>query len=171
MPNVEPIKLLDVITGSDFLMIQSALSVAPKSIDLSDAIIHLVRQKLDQTLIVQLGKAGTTSGSLLCIRDNSVAELATQEFEVLIGAGSVERTVQKISGTSFLAIQVALAVYLNRSPNTVLADFNIKVLAMGPSTAVIFKHKDTPVGARGGRGFEVELCSESRSVIASNFLR
>jgi hypothetical protein len=78
-----------------------------------------------------------------------------------------------IQGSSFLAIQAALAAFQHRNPD--LAHYKITVVSERESVVVIFADKDRQTGTRGSSspwpGFEVEMSAKDLRVLRSSFIR
>ena len=173
MANSGQIQFLDSIQGSSYLAIQSILEVIQRhNPDLTQSKFELVRK--ENSLVVILTDKGDpmiARGSL-GINLESKMELSPQQLSTLKSDISQIQILDRIEGSSFLAIQVATDVFQRYNPDFMY--YKIEVLRENCSFVVIFADKDRPAGTRGSigkPGFEVELNAENLQVLRSNFIR
>lgn len=90
-----------------------------------------------------------------------------------MGPGHGLKIVDRVSGHSLRAIQVAQSSFNNRGLN--LDDYKVTVMEIGSSVIVLYEDKDTRAGQRGSStskpSYEVELRNGSLELIRENFSR
>ncbi len=167
MATTGQIKVLDNIQGSSFLASRAAMELfrdhAP---DVEAGRLELIRERDSEYVVF------TDRRKQLGVRSGTTVELTSHELRVLASDPSRTRVVDKLQGSSFLAIQAAMEVFQRHNPD--LAQYRIEVVRDGDLVVVVFTDKDRPAGARGGGGrpgFEVALDPRDRHVVRSNFSR
>jgi hypothetical protein len=86
-----------------------------------------------------------------------------------LSAGLDSEMSEDISGASLAAIQFAWAEYDRKMPHGGIEAYRVFVLYQGETTTVIFRDADWSEGQRGGSQFEVEMDSDNKTVIRSEF--
>ena len=167
MATTGQIRVLDSVQGSSFLASRAAMEVfkdhAP---DVEAGRIELIRERDSEYVVF------TDRRKQLGVRSGTTVELTSHELKVLASDPSRTSVVDKLQGSSFLAIQAAMEIFQRHKPD--LVQYRIEVVRDGDFLVVLYTDKDRPVGARGGGGrpgFEVALDPRDRHVVRSNFIR
>lgn len=167
MSTTGQIKVLDSIQGSSFLVSQAALAVFQRHTpDIAQGSIEVIREGDSEFVVFTDGRRH------LGVRAGTAVELNADDLKALLSARDRIKIVDTLQGSNFLAIQAAMEIFRNQSPD--LVQYRIEVVRDGDSLVVVFTDKDRPVGTRGsvGRpGFEVALDPRDRHVKRSNFIR
>ena len=176
MQNKGPIKVLDTVHGSNFLKIESAMKILKRpSLDLSHFTVLLVHHGKDEFIILSEKPNRPATGRNFGVRHGATSEMSAQDLSAVISDLGRATMLEKVQGGNLRAIQEAEKIFLSRSPNTDLTQYNIEVVRDGDSLLVIFADKDRQPGTRGnivGRpGLEVELAPDDLRVRRSNFIR
>lgn len=173
MANSKQIQFLDTIHGSSFLAIQSAMEVLRRhNPDLSQFKIEVLYEGNSVVIILADKNEPTSSRGNLGVRLEPREELSAQDLRTLRSNMGQIQLLDRIQGSSFLAIQTAIMIFQLHKPD--LSQYNIEVVREGDSVVVIFADKDRPTGTRGSigkPGFEVELNAQDLRVLQSNFVR
>jgi hypothetical protein len=173
MANSNQIQFLDTIQGSSFLGAQTAMGIIRRhNLDLAQYKIEVVREGNSIVVIFADKDEPASTRENLGVRLESKAELSAQDLSVLRSDMGRIQMLDRIQGSSFLAIQAAMGIFQRHNPD--LTQYKIEVVREGNSIVVIFADKDRPAGTRGSvgkPGFEVELNAQDLQVLRSNFVR
>jgi hypothetical protein len=173
MANSSQIQFLDTIQGSSFLAIQAVMGIFQRhNPDLTLYKIEVVREGNTVVVILVDKDEPASTRENLGVRLESKLELSAQDLSILRSTPGQIHLLDRIQGSSFLAIQAAMTVFQRHNPD--LAQYKIEVVREGASRVVIFADKDRPEGTRGSvgkPGFEVELNAQDLRVLRSNFVR
>jgi hypothetical protein len=173
MSNSSQIQVLDTIKGSSFLAIQAVMGILQRhSPDLTQYKIEVVREGNSVVILLIDKDEPASKRESLGARVESKTELNAQDLTALRSDMGRIHMLDRIQGSSFPAIQAAVAVFQQRNPD--LTQYKIEVVREGDSVVVIFADKDRPEGTRGSvgkPGFEVELTARDLRVLRSNFVR
>jgi len=173
MANSGQIQFLDMIQGSSFLAIQSAMEVLQRhNPDLAKYGIEVVREGNSVVVILADKDESANPREDFGVSLEPKMELSLKELSFLRSNMEQIQMLDQIQGSNFLAIQAATEVFQRYNPD--LANYKIEVVREGDSVVVIFADKDRPDGTRGSvgkPGFEVELNVQDLRVLRSNFVR
>jgi hypothetical protein len=173
MANVGRIRVLDTIRGSSYLAIKDAMkAVERRKSDLAQYKIAVVSER-DSVAVIFLDKdTQSAAPKNFGVRRGSEHEMNPSELAGLTSDGKF-KVLDAISGSNFLAIKAAMAVFQRHNPD--LAYYIIEVVSEGDSVVVIFADKDRHLGTRGSLGprpgFEVEMDANDLRVLRSNFVK
>ena len=179
MTNPGPIQKLDNILGRHYLAIQDALKILePRQLKLADYEILVVVDadaEADGEVIILFGKEGERGAQEhFGVRRKPPREMDAAEVEALLSRLPEIKTAANILGPSLLAVQTAVAVFLNRTQQDLNA-YKIEVVRDGDTVVVIFSDKDLVPGTRGIRvgrpGFEVAMRPSDLKVVRSQYTR
>ena len=121
MTNSGQIQFLDTIQGSSFLAIQSAMEVLQRhNLDPAKCRIEVVREGNSVVVILANKDEPASPRENLGVRLESKTELSTQDLSVLRSDMGRIQMLDRIQGSSFLAIQAAMGVFqrYNRTSRT-----------------------------------------------------
>jgi hypothetical protein len=170
------LKILDTIQGSSFLAIRSAMAVLQRR-NLNVQLYRIALLRDESSFVVLFTRMDEKRDDIprnLGVLQGSDAELNSEDLRSYLSKMDQLKTLDAIQGKSFLAIQVAAAVFQQHN-NPDLARYKIAVVREGDSVFVTFTDKDGKPGARGASGtlpgFEVELTARDLQVLRSHFVR
>ena len=172
MATSKQIHFLDKIQGGNFLAIQSIMENFQRhNPDYEQSTIEVVRVH-DSIAVILTYEEPVANRENVGIRLESKEEFSPQALRALMLKKDQAQLLDKLQGSSFIAIQVAAKAFQQYNPD--LAQYNIELVREGDSLIVIFFDKDRPEGTRGSvgkPGFEVELKAQDLQVLRSNFVR
>ena len=174
MSDTGPIKELDTIQGSSYLAIQAAIEVVRHhNPNLAQCHIRVVRDEKSEVVIFTGKNLRAGIGGSLAVRPESREQLNAHDLSVLMSNTDHVKILDTVQGSSFLAIQAAVAVFQRYKPD--LSQYKMAVVRDGNSLVVIFSDKGQQAGGLGSLGarpgFEVELDSQDLRVLRSHFTR
>ena len=168
--------ILDRIEGSSFLIIRSAVPVFQRrKLDVQFYKIGLFQENESiVTLFSRINDQNEAMPKNVGIRKGSDSDLNSGDLRLFLSKLNQLKTLDKIQGKSYLAIDAADAVFQQRHQAD-LAAYRITLVRERDSVYVTFADKDGKPDARGGPGslpaFEVELTAGDLKVLRSHFVR
>ena len=174
MSKTGPVKVLDTMQGTSYVAVESALRTLERwRLDLPSSTITVLRDKETPVVIVERMIPGTSAAERHGARVDPAVELTAAEMNRLTSAPDSAKLEDKIQGSSFPPIRVAVEVFRKKIPD--LSGHQITLMSEADSQVVSFTDKDAAPGARGGGGrrlgFEVEMNTRDLAVRRSNFIR
>src|SRR5438093_1064639 len=110
MADTGPIVILDTILGSSYLAIRAAMTnVQRHQLDVAKYNFELVRDRISETVVLLEKDQADGAPPILGVRLGSGAELSKDELRSLLNVGG-SQVLDVVQGSSFLAIQAAMAV-------------------------------------------------------------
>lgn len=176
MTDFEHFEVLDAVSGSDYLTIQSAMAlIEPHKLDISQYSITVTHDEehASVTFLADDDDAGTRKHYI--VRQGSEVEFKAYNKSMPIPNANYIVLATTIRGDSLLAINVAETVFKKRTTGLDLTEYRIEVIRERDSLVVTFVDKDSQsdsFGGSGGRpGVEVELSFPELAIRRSNFIR
>jgi hypothetical protein len=174
MASAGQLETLDVIQGSNFLLVKSAIkTLEPHKLQLAKYSIIIVRDKDFRDVIFIEKTEDPRVRRNFWVRERARGELSPREIGADLSSVDQREVLDRINGTVVPALDVAAVVF--HAHITDMALYKIEVFREGTAIVVIYTDKDAKAGGRGKRGthpgFEVEINSLDMSVRRSNFVR
>lgn len=171
MPDGNKIKVLGVIKGRNYLVVQRTLTVFERRHPNPEACtIEVVGKEDAPTVVFTMDDPPAGIPKRFGLRPGSEFNVSDRDLAALDGPNPEVQDTIRSSSLPFVG--AALAVFPRAGD---LADYKIQVVGEGEAVVVIFTAADQPAGTRGGGGskpaYEVEMAAADRRVLRSNFVR